>query len=192
MRKGLPPIYPANPGAIVVSVDAGHGGRYGGALDFGYREKDLNLDIGLKLRDLLQHAGVQVAMSRTADVRLNEPPGYQLIDAPQGSVSAGSNIGYRFRVTNRGNVASSGWRLVLGSVPAVPVYDGSGNPGMTIGSAAVPDGLAPGESVTVNVAAVAPAGAGSWLVKSDIQLGNGSRLSTIGVVPLQVPLVTND
>jgi N-acetylmuramoyl-L-alanine amidase len=353
VRKGLPPIYPANPGAIVIAVDPGHGGPYGGALDFGYAEKGFNLDIGLKLRDLLEQAGVQVAMSRTTNVRLNEPPAdhngdgridvyddlalrndnanqaradiniaihnngsvardrtgtevftskrrgwtaqgavlardlvdqeyaavapyttptwapidrgakwgsyycmdpygthkgrplvrptlmptvlseslymsnraefemllrpdvrtsiaagmylgiaeylnsraygvrYDLVDAPSGAVAPGSSISYRIRVTNRGNVASSGWRLVLGFVPAVPVYDGSGGPGVGIGTSAVPDGLAPGHSVTLDVAATAPAVAGHWLVKSDIRLGDDSLLSTIGVVPLQVHLLTN-
>ncbi len=352
VRKGLPPIYPANPGAIVVALDPGHGGPYGGALDFGYAEKGFNLDIGLKLRDLLEHAGVQVAMSRTTNVRLNEPPadhngdgridvyddlalrndnanearadiniaihnngstspdrtgtevftskhrgwtaqgaafaadlvaqeyaalvdysnarwapidrgakwgsyycmdpygthkgrplvrptlmptvlseslymsnrdefamllrpdvrtsiaagiylgiaqylnsraygvGYQLVSGPSGKVAPGSSVTYRIRVTNRGNVASSGWRLRLGAVAGVPVYDGSEDPGMAIGSVTVPDGLRPGQSVTLDVPATAPSTTGDWLVKTDIRLADASPLATIGVVSLQAPLTT--
>jgi N-acetylmuramoyl-L-alanine amidase len=74
LRKGLPAIYPANPGAIVIAVDPGHGGRYPGAVNGGFAEKDFNLDIGLKLQALLEHAGVQVVMSRTTDTAIDEPP----------------------------------------------------------------------------------------------------------------------
>ena len=74
LRKGLPPIFPVNPGVIVVAVDPGHGGRFPGAVRDGWAEKDFNLDISLKLRDLLEAAGVQVVMSRTTDVAVSEPP----------------------------------------------------------------------------------------------------------------------
>lgn len=73
LRKGLPPIYPANPAAIVVVVDPGHGGRNPGAEYNGYAEKDFNLDIGLALQQLLEHAGVTVLMTRTTDTAVNEP-----------------------------------------------------------------------------------------------------------------------
>ena len=73
IRKGLPSIYPVNPGAIVIAVDPGHGGRFPGAVNAGYLEKNFNLDIGLQLRDLLLHAGVQVVMTRTTDVAVLEP-----------------------------------------------------------------------------------------------------------------------
>ena len=74
LRKGLPDIYPANPRAIVIAVDPGHGGRYPGAVRDGFAEKDFNLDIALKLRELLEHAGVQVVMTRTTDRAIDEPP----------------------------------------------------------------------------------------------------------------------
>ena len=74
VRKGIPPIYAADPGAIVVAVDPGHGGRFPGAVRDGFAEKDFNLDISLKLRDLLEASGVQVVMSRTTDVAVSEPP----------------------------------------------------------------------------------------------------------------------
>jgi N-acetylmuramoyl-L-alanine amidase len=73
IRKGLPVIFPANPGAIVVVVDPGHGGRFPGAVRDGYMEKDFNLAIGLKLAAMLQNAGVQVVMTRSTDVAVDEP-----------------------------------------------------------------------------------------------------------------------
>jgi N-acetylmuramoyl-L-alanine amidase len=73
VRKGLPPIYPANPGALVIVVDPGHGGRFTGAINGPYEEDDYNLAIALRLRDLLTTAGVQVVMTRTTDVAVLEP-----------------------------------------------------------------------------------------------------------------------
>ena len=348
LRKGLPAIYPANAGAIVVVVDPGHGGRFPGAVNGPYREKDFNLDIGLQLAALLRRAGVQVVITRTTDVAVNDPAsdlngdgvldrydddlartdianearadiavhvhnnaaldpnargtqaytdadrtwspegtdlardvlsgvagtlesyrsaafqpvnagvhfgwyyymgpydppfliraalmtsvlseslfvtnaselealkrpdiqlaiaagiylgvadflnsrdyglGYELISGP-GSVTAGAPAAYKVRVTNRGNTTSSGWTLTLASVPAVPIYDGSGAYGTTIGSALIPDGLAPGQSTTVTVNATAPTVAGDWLVKSDVLLAGGTRLSDAGIAPLQIALAT--
>jgi N-acetylmuramoyl-L-alanine amidase len=73
IRKGLPQIYPVNPGVIVLVVDPGHGGRFPGAVNGTWAEKDFNLDISLRLQELLEHAGVQVVMTRTSDVAVNEP-----------------------------------------------------------------------------------------------------------------------
>ena len=349
LRKGLPGIYPANPGAIVITVDPGHGGRYPGAVRDGFAEKDFNLDISLKLRDLLEHAGVQVVMTRTTDRAIDEPPtdhngdgnfnrydddllrndiknqvradvavhvhnnastnpdargtqvytnrdrtwtalgtdlaalmvpevvealeahrspafdprdggvrygwyyylgpydppflprpslvtsvlseslylsnpselealkrpevrlsiaagiylglaawlnsrdhgaGYATTAPPPASAVAGTAATYSLRVTNRGNLPAQGWTLRLGAVPAVPLYDGSGAPGQPIGSVDVPDGLQPGQSVDLTVAATAPAQAGSWLVKADIVTSAGSHLSDAGIVALQMPLTT--
>lgn len=56
---------------ITVIIDAGHGGEDGGATgDDGTLEKDLNLDIAFKLRDMLQANGVHVIMTRTQDILL--------------------------------------------------------------------------------------------------------------------------
>lgn len=66
-------IFPANPGAIVVFIDAGHGG----CLDWGVpnpvdntierAEKTMTLEMALALRDRLAEAGVQVVLSRDED-----------------------------------------------------------------------------------------------------------------------------
>lgn len=52
-----------------VIVDAGHGGDDGGAIGIdGTVEKDINLDIALKLEKLLKFYGFNVIMTRTEDV----------------------------------------------------------------------------------------------------------------------------
>jgi N-acetylmuramoyl-L-alanine amidase len=351
--NGLPPIYPANPGAITVVINPGHGGRFIGAVGNGLLEKNVNLDIGLRLRQLLLDAGVNVVMTRTTDTAVNKPrvdvngdgyvgptpdelaarvdianlaradvhifnhfngarcgcargsktytggkrvfgpenvafatliqseliheldrfrsatyypidrgvktrafyytlsdyapplwprPSlmptvltetlyisdpveaallhrdevrqaiaegmylgiadylaarlygirYELLEAP-GRLPVSSTADYRLRVTNTGNLPSAGWQLQLHSVPAVPRYDGSGATGKLLGSADIPDGLAPGATTEVTVHATAPATAGQWLVKADTFIGGAERpfLSQRGVVALQVPLTTD-
>jgi N-acetylmuramoyl-L-alanine amidase len=69
-------IYGPNPGAIVVAIDAGHGG----CLDWGvpdpsqrgpaFAEKTMTLGIAQRLRDLLEADGIAVVMVRDADVAL--------------------------------------------------------------------------------------------------------------------------
>lgn len=52
-----------------VIVDAGHGGDDGGAIGIdGTVEKDINLDIALKLEKILKFYGFNVIMTRTQDV----------------------------------------------------------------------------------------------------------------------------
>ena len=52
-----------------ICVDPGHGGRDPGAVGpTDYEEADANLDIGLRLRDLLVNDGATVYMTRTTDV----------------------------------------------------------------------------------------------------------------------------
>src|SRR4051812_23726097 len=52
----------------VIVLDPGHGGMDGGAVGSdGVLEKDISLDISLKLRDYLQEAGALVIMTRERD-----------------------------------------------------------------------------------------------------------------------------
>ena len=52
-----------------VVIDAGHGGEDGGAISVtGVRESTLNLEISLRLNDLLHFLGVRTEMIRTTDV----------------------------------------------------------------------------------------------------------------------------
>lgn len=54
-----------------VILDAGHGGFDGGAIGVnGTIEKDINLSIALKLRDMLENAGYTVIMTRDTDTAL--------------------------------------------------------------------------------------------------------------------------
>ncbi len=54
-----------------VIIDAGHGGEDGGAVSkSGLYEKDINLSIALKLKELLQEKGVSVVLTRDTDVLL--------------------------------------------------------------------------------------------------------------------------
>lgn len=53
----------------IIVIDAGHGGEDGGAVSVtGQKESELNLEIALRLRDLLGFLGVQTRMIRTEDV----------------------------------------------------------------------------------------------------------------------------
>ena len=69
-------VYPPNPGALVVAIDAGHGG----CLDWGvpdprqrgvgFSEKTMTLAIAQQLKALLEAQGVTVVMTRDGDVAL--------------------------------------------------------------------------------------------------------------------------
>lgn len=55
-------------------IDPGHGGADGGAVAAdGTQEKDLNLSIGLLLRDMLRIMGYEVRMTRTEDISIHSP-----------------------------------------------------------------------------------------------------------------------
>ncbi len=60
----------------VVAIDPGHGGRYAGAVLHGpggilLAEKEINLDIALRLADLLRQAGLQPVLTRDVDGEVN-------------------------------------------------------------------------------------------------------------------------
>lgn len=54
-------------------IDPGHGGEDGGAAAGGVTEKDVNLDIGLKVGAMLELFGVPVTYTRTEDISLHAP-----------------------------------------------------------------------------------------------------------------------
>lgn len=59
------------PRSFKIVLDPGHGGRHPGWRgEGGLLEKDVNLDVGLRLRDLLRSYGVDVVMTRTRDTHL--------------------------------------------------------------------------------------------------------------------------
>lgn len=55
---------------ITIVLDAGHGGEDGGAEGNGLIEKDLNLDITLRVASLLREQNVNVVLTRDSDVLL--------------------------------------------------------------------------------------------------------------------------
>lgn len=65
--------YDAAPGAILVVLNPGHGGPDPGAVYDGKRESDANLEIALKLRDMLVASGIRVRMTRAKDVAIAVP-----------------------------------------------------------------------------------------------------------------------
>lgn len=72
-----PPVNPPQPtpGRLVVVLDPGHGGRDPGAIGIGgLRESELVLDISRQVAALLEQQGVQVVMTRTADVEVDLEP----------------------------------------------------------------------------------------------------------------------
>ena len=59
-------------GLKVVVIDAGHGGEDGGATSCcGFLESDINLEISLRLNDLLNFLGHRTIMVRTEDVSVH-------------------------------------------------------------------------------------------------------------------------
>ncbi len=74
--KARKPIFAKRPSAIVVAVDPGHGDVYSEAGRYapdGSHEKEYNLDIGLRLKAMLEGAGVTVVITRTTDQGVNTP-----------------------------------------------------------------------------------------------------------------------
>ena len=57
-----------------VVLDAGHGEPDGGAVGVnGTLEKDINLSIAIKIREILESRGVRVIMTRTDDNSISDP-----------------------------------------------------------------------------------------------------------------------
>jgi N-acetylmuramoyl-L-alanine amidase len=56
-----------------IAIDPGHGGVDGGAsLGEHFNEKDINLDISLKLKELLVNSGAEVVLTRDSDMSLEK------------------------------------------------------------------------------------------------------------------------
>ena len=66
-------ILPDDPKDYVIIIDPGHGGIDGGAVGVsGALEKDINLAIGLRLREILTEAGYTVVMTRDTDISIHD------------------------------------------------------------------------------------------------------------------------
>ncbi len=58
--------------SITIVLDAGHGGMDGGASGASSIEKDINLDITLKLADMLTLSGYEVVLTRDKDISIHD------------------------------------------------------------------------------------------------------------------------
>ncbi|HOM01265.1 MAG TPA: N-acetylmuramoyl-L-alanine amidase [Acetivibrio sp.] len=64
----------SRPKEVIVVIDPGHGGEDLGAYNGTFYEKDINLDISLKLGELLEELGVKVVYTRKTDVFIDLDP----------------------------------------------------------------------------------------------------------------------
>src|SRR6476661_6314604 len=67
-ERRLDPWNGASEDMPLVIVDAGHGGHDGGAVANNLVEKNLALELGMRLRQHLQDQGMRVKMTRETDV----------------------------------------------------------------------------------------------------------------------------
>ncbi len=59
--------------SVIIVIDPGHGGIDGGTQSAdGMLEKDINLDIALKLRDILEFMGYKTVMTRETDISIHD------------------------------------------------------------------------------------------------------------------------
>jgi N-acetylmuramoyl-L-alanine amidase len=87
--------------ARLVVVDPGHGGGDAGAVGpTGYQEKTANLDISLRLKQLLLNGGYQVVLTRETDISPNNPPKDLNND---GVISVTDDLEARVRIANKVN-----------------------------------------------------------------------------------------
>lgn len=74
LGKTLPASKTVVPAEETLILDAGHGGEDGGAVSVtGARESDINLEVVLRLRDLLAFYGTDPVLLRETDVSLHSP-----------------------------------------------------------------------------------------------------------------------
>ena len=59
---------PSNNTKNKIAIDPGHGGTDPGAIANGIYEKELNLDVALRVEKLLKQKGIEVVMTRRTDV----------------------------------------------------------------------------------------------------------------------------
>ncbi len=67
LRVVIRKLVPKKSDRITVVIDPGHGGRDAGAIGNGYREKDINLAVALKVAKILRAKGYRVLLTRKDD-----------------------------------------------------------------------------------------------------------------------------
>lgn len=90
-----------------VVIDAGHGGIDPGMVSKWITEKDVTLDVALRLRDLLQEKGVQVQLVRSSDRHLSTDKATDL-DARSNMAVTGEVAAYISIHVNAGNPSAEG------------------------------------------------------------------------------------
>lgn len=71
-KEVQPPPTPKKKELKKVIIDPGHGGKFPGATGWGQVEAEITLAIALKLRSLLENAGIKAVMTRQSDTHLAE------------------------------------------------------------------------------------------------------------------------
>ncbi len=75
VRKAVSPVSATPVQSKTIIIDAGHGGFDGGAgADDGTLEKDINLEIAMKIKDCLKLCGYNVIMTREEDTGTDDNP----------------------------------------------------------------------------------------------------------------------
>ncbi|MHB0976515.1 MAG: N-acetylmuramoyl-L-alanine amidase [Candidatus Aquicultorales bacterium] len=98
----------------LVAIDPGHGGTDPGAIGNGIVEKEINLDISLKVRDMLLSKGYTVVITRTTDTDVNRTfadvngngVAGEAADELQARVNVGNNAGADIYISIHHNAAS--------------------------------------------------------------------------------------
>lgn len=115
---------------------------------------------------------------------------YELVAGPV-ELPAGAEGVLEIELRNAGTVPARGWRLAVGAVRDPFLYEGRGRRGAIVGERRMPR-LEPGERTTIRVRITAPERPGAWMLIADASDRSGTRLSRLGVPPLQVPLVVTE
>ena len=121
--------------APLIAIDPGHGGRDVGAVHYGangevdYTEADINLTIGLLLRDMLVARGYRTLLTRDADHRLNDAwedvngdGGVDVADELQARVDAINEAGADLLLSIHMNAYYAGNGTPVGDVGGVVTF----------------------------------------------------------------------
>jgi N-acetylmuramoyl-L-alanine amidase len=119
-----------------VVLDAGHGGSDPGAVNnrYGLREKEQNLDVALRLEDLLEADGYAVCMTRTDDRALSNYDRYTYANATGARIlvsvhmNGATNPATDYTTTLYGKHRKDKElaQTVFGSLSTLPAADGAG------------------------------------------------------------------
>lgn len=84
--KMVTPKQPSRISGKIVVIDPGHGGITNGAKYGGLKEKDMNLDVSLRLYSLLKSKGIKVYMTRRTDCTMSLAQRYKYANSLKASL----------------------------------------------------------------------------------------------------------